>query len=722
MKVSIVDNSNNRYVLQLSNSEPRLDQVCDDILLLENYNYKLIVNDENLAENIELYIGDYNTSLEYNSQTGCFATDSGAHFSGCFDLVCISVVSETNGNEQIQYSKYIRVATTKQTSKQVETMLDEIENNIPNLLDVCFSKNHKRSGINNTNTSRSIWNTLALVDELIEIYEKNYRFFLDHGKTYVERIPVVVDARSMKELDQDSLRWIVSNPDNLEPTRTKTGIHIGGESYMPAKIKTFANKHTYDVYENRVILGFLFSVCSYIEKQIDDFNNELTELSVIPDSIIERIPNTHDLTGRCIYVYYKGIIDRFIERKEKLIELLNKYEKLFDFDCSVLNTIPKLTNTFKKVYQYRVSYECIVKWFEYGDYNLNHIDYLFKLKTLTRIFEYYCLIKLQTAISMTGYSLKETDRVIYDSEDEDEQGINNLYRFSRNNYELTLLYEPKIWTNQLSNAISLYSTGYNFTKAIFNDYWTPDFVIKISSDKNEYYLILDSKYMSYKNVKKKAISELVLKYSAQIASMNKYHSDVVGVGALYPDYTDSITYFKKNRIGSSKESLPLFFALSVVGGAEGTEMLRNGLANVLSVISDLDFLPNPRYSKQNSSENNSSAYEDQTPISNHVAINDSVVQTIEVLDNKSASVLGRCKRCLYYGRSKCLLKGVITQAEQTCENYTSWNNSRFVSNDACKHYINGMKKGRMIIECRMSGRAACVGPEHCKYYQRKKER
>ena len=722
MRICIIDRSNNRHDLQLNESEPRLEQVYDDFLVLENYEYKIIVRDENQSESVEAYIGDYNLPLQYNRDNDCFETNLGLHFSGCFDLVYLSVVCEYNGNEQVLYSDYIRVATTKQTAKQVESMLDEIENNIPNLLDICFSKSQKRSGLNNSNSIRSIWNTLSLVDETISVYEKNYRFFLEHGKTYVERVPEIVDVRSMKEIDQDSLRWIICNPENLEPTRTKTGLSYRGDDYLPAKIKTLANKHTYDVYENRVIIGFLFSLCSYVENQIEGFRNELSELSLIPDQIAAQIPNTHELTSRCVFVYYKGVIDKYSERKEKLLELLHKYEHIMDCEYSVLSSVPKLTNTFKKVYQYRVSYECMVKWFEYGDYSLNHIDYLFKLKTLTRIFEYYCLLKLQTAISMTGYVLKETDRVIYDPENDEEIGINNYYRFSSGSYDLLLLYEPRIWTNRISNSINLYSTGYNFMKSKFNNYWTPDFVIKISSERSEYYLILDSKYMSLNNVKTYEMSKLVLKYSAQIASLNKHHSDVIGVGALYPDNKDSICFFKKNSISSNKESLPLYFALSVVGGTEGNEKLRNGLASALAVISDLDFSPNPKYREQNSEEKKPLSYEDHAPISNDVVNNDSVAQTIEVLDNKSASVLGRCKRCLYYGRSKCLLKGVITQAEQTCENYTSWNNSRFVSNDACKHYINGMKKGRMLIECRMSGRAACVGPEHCKYYQRKKER
>ena len=167
MKICISDLSGNRHELLLNNSEPRIDQIRDDFLLLENFEYKITLRDDNHSENLELFIGDYSVPLHYNSTSDCYETTSDKHFMGCFDLVSLSVVYEQNDNGFIDFSDYIRVATTKQTAKQVELMLDEIEASIPNSLDICFSKNHKRAGLNKNNNVRSMWNTLAIIDEII---------------------------------------------------------------------------------------------------------------------------------------------------------------------------------------------------------------------------------------------------------------------------------------------------------------------------------------------------------------------------------------------------------------------------------------------------------------------------------------------------------------------------------------------------------------------------
>ena len=75
---------------------------------------------------------------------------------------------------------------------------------------------------------------------------------------------------------------------------------------MPSKIKTYISKYSYNVYENRVILGFLKNVIDYLENQIIGFAKEIVEVENIPESIVAQLPNTHALTGKCVYVYYKA--------------------------------------------------------------------------------------------------------------------------------------------------------------------------------------------------------------------------------------------------------------------------------------------------------------------------------------------------------------------------------------------------------------------------------
>ena len=76
-------------------------------------------------------------------------------------------------------------------------MLGEIENNLPNFLEICFSCSRKKAGLIK-NDIRSIWNTLRMIDEIISVYEGNYGYFRNHKKSVIEQEVAIVDVKSMR--------------------------------------------------------------------------------------------------------------------------------------------------------------------------------------------------------------------------------------------------------------------------------------------------------------------------------------------------------------------------------------------------------------------------------------------------------------------------------------------------------------------------------------------
>lgn len=728
MKLCIIQPDGSSAETLFHNTQPSLDKINSELLLFENYLYKLIIRDNELIESVELFVGDYSVPLIYNMATGCYESDRELIFGGCFDLTYVSInIDEGNGEERVYYTDYLRVATTKQTAKQVEKMLGEIEQNLPNFLEVCFSRSRKQSGLIK-NDIRSIWNTLNIVDEIVNIYEGSYGYFCNHKKSSVDQVAAIVDVRAMKKIDQDSLIWIASNPDNLLCSDKEAVIKIQDQNYVPSKIKTYVSQYSYDVYENKVVLGFLKSVIIYLEKQIEGFNREILELENIPETIVLQLPNTHELTGRCIFIYYKGVVDKYRQRLEILQDLYFRYERALDCKPEVIFATPKLTNTFKQVYHYRLCFECMVKWFELGDYSFNHLNYLFKLKTLSRIFEYYCLIKLQAAIVHCGYAYTEGSRVLYDLEDDIEE-INNQYKFIGKGQEITLLYEPSIWANKMSEEINLYSTGYNFSKCKWNDRWTPDFVIKIKTNVKEYYYILDAKYSNAQNVKKRYIPELVLKYSTQIASKDKFFSDVIGVGALYPNDLDKMIFFKKNGVNSKKQSLPKYFSLTIVGDEQGNSALSDRIEGLLNVIDSLeeeirpanvehDFISNANESSDINDINVNDVTEDETK---------KEVQNAEISDDLTSVEINLVnvngKKCFYNARGMCLcLHSRCTINDEPCDRFINKSSKKLLlEEDTCRNFIRYLRKGKVDrVECAVSGLPGCVGTEECQFCLKKK--
>ncbi len=723
MKLCIVKPDNTIVEILMNECQPSIEMVNNELLFFENYRYKLIIRDSIGHENTKLFVGDDSVSLQYNTTTDCYETNKDLIFGGCFDLVCIGVyVDDEYGEKKAFFTDFLRIATTKQTMKRVEQMLNEIERNLPNFLEVCFSKNKKRSGLIKKDI-RSIRNTLKIVDEIINIYERNYGYFNNYKKASVEPVATIVDAHSMRTINQESLRWIVCNPENLVLSDKNTGILVKDKNYIPSKVKTYTTQYFYDVYENRVVLGFLKNVIDYLDSQISGFNKEIIRLENIPDRILAQLPKTHELTGRCVYIYYSRVIEKFSGRRDALQEIFYKYERMLE--CSLLDIygMPNLTNTFKQVYHYRLCYECMIKWFEAEDYTFEHLNHLFKLKSLPRIFEYFCLIKIQNAITQCGYVLQKSNRIIYDEDDTEE--INNQYIYNGIDYELTLLYEPTIWADKVNDGINLYSTGYNFSKGIWNIKWTPDFVIKVSCNDRDYYYILDAKYSNMINIQINYIPELVLKYSTQIASKDKYFSDVIGVGAIYPDDEDKMYFFKKNAVNSIKPSLPEYFSMAIIAENEGDIVLKERLKGLLKIVDDIELgkkgmnvypTVHEEFHIDDTIQN-----DEVTEVLNAKKIEDNIVQ--EQKSHTMAAVNG--KKCFYYGKNLCLYKKTRCDVKgQYCEYYTLKNSKELLKEEnTCRNFIRYTKRGRVTrVECSVSGLPGCVGTENCKFCMKKNKR
>ena len=136
MKLCIVKPDGTVAEILLRDRQPSFEAFNNEQLFFENYQYKFILREIEEYENVEIFVGDYSVPIHYKASTDWYETDQDLVFGGCFDLAYISVwVSEKEGKEERFYTDFLRIATTKQTTRQVEQMLDEIEKNIVNLFD-----------------------------------------------------------------------------------------------------------------------------------------------------------------------------------------------------------------------------------------------------------------------------------------------------------------------------------------------------------------------------------------------------------------------------------------------------------------------------------------------------------------------------------------------------------------------------------------------------------
>lgn len=577
-----------KIVVSLFNDLPSYDKMDKDALIFENKAYCLSCNDLGDVLNVEMSIGDYVLPNLQSRDIDCYQTTMDIHFSGCFDLCYITItVTEIDGKEYQKYTPYICVATTKETSDRIFEMLHEIEDNMPEFLDICFSKSMLRSDVVRSKRM-SIWNMISLLIMIEKVFTQNLSMFRNAAKSCVEIIDRVEDINKAQKLTHESLKWITQSPNALSRTYVKNGIMLHGKRYMLDKVKTEVKKTSYNVYENLIITGFLKGIVELLAAKRLEIREKIELMSLVPENVLCKIPNNYDLTHRCVAVFYKGILSKLDDHHSSIKNLYHTYHRVLNCEDCLVFVKPPMTNTFKQIKFYRQCYIAIAKWFDSGDYNLNNMDYVFKLKTLSRIYEYYCLLKLQRAIQDNGYTLNMSYKCLYmdkEEADQNELQINNIYSYSNNVVKLRLFYEPYIKDTNNMEEIELYSTGYNFNKGTcVSSYWTPDFLFEIDNGSRKYYYIFDAKFSTLINIKVKYLKDLLLKYQCAMASTKGSDLTLIGICALFPSVESRIYNFKKNS-NTIPKPIPLVNACSTDSRQGDRETLKKYIEDIILLVS-----------------------------------------------------------------------------------------------------------------------------------------
>lgn len=203
---------------------------------------------------------------------------------------------------------------------------------------------------------------------------------------------------------------------------------------------------------------------------------------------------------------------------DTLQNLYTQYETLFDVQTSMLTTLPRKTSTFCEIKPYAQVFKIIVHWFQYGEYSLEKERLILQVKTLDKLFEYYCLLQLLKLLADNGYHKADIQepafKYLYTSADghyQNEQDVANTYVLSRNHITATLYYQPVISAFNFENGLTLYRTTSK------KGYYTPDFVLKFSfSEHDEEYIIFDAKFASRDTIKNFRLPEVIRKYSCEL--------------------------------------------------------------------------------------------------------------------------------------------------------------------------------------------------------------
>jgi len=380
------------------------------------------------------------------------------------------------------------------------------------------------------NVNMTIESKFRFLDEAIEIYEQFFPYFQNSPKTRLITGETVGKFHKLDSFFPKTIQYIVSHPEELYEVDFDTGITYGKRHFQPENTLISSTSYTKNVYENRVITSFIPTIIADLEQSKEDIKNT----SDIDDvyrygQYFESKKYIYRFRNRSSNEYLRKI-DDYIERFQMLWYM---YRKIFDADDIYMDYLPEYTDTFRLVTPYRAVYNVIYNWFQYGGHNSAKSQLLLSFVSTSKIYEYYCLIKLIVTIreDMNCVLVEEkTNRFEYnDTKYYLNTYCNNTFVFrSSDGSEITLYFQPVIYGKidyARPNDIMLYRNRLtSIISGNTGNTYTPDYLIKISRNGASKYIIIDAKFSSMKKVENDRLMELIYKYLFSISTLEEQDS------------------------------------------------------------------------------------------------------------------------------------------------------------------------------------------------------
>ena len=425
-------------------------------------------------------------------------------FLECFGVVKVEVI--VDGVSYV--TSNIRVIM-KETSinASIINMINYIYNNCDNYLYEEHKYSKAESGVM-PDANISIDAKLSLLNEIYEVYVKGYNILKHSMQTKLINKNKVGDFNELQNIRPDTIYYIVNHPEELEPINYNSGISINKQYYQPRKTLVQSVAYSDNIYENQVIVGFLKTVIRDLEE---------IRFSIEARKARNTSPyrsNGYIDSAYYIYTWNVRVLNNYLESIDESLEKIKKvfleYKKIFDVSDLFVVSSPRYTNIFRRIMPYNIIFEKILKWFNCGKSDLLKSDLLLSFVSVSKIYEYFCLLKINRSFEKCGYNFVHGFPFKYkETRYYRNTTYNNTFKFSKDNIQATVYYQPIIYgkmERERPNGIGLFRNTTVSIKeptilamldeyeAQCGNYYTPDYLVKISTNNITNYYIFDAKH------------------------------------------------------------------------------------------------------------------------------------------------------------------------------------------------------------------------------------
>lgn len=524
----------------------------------EDIKYKIEIDEDINNKNVDLYVNGEYIDVFIDGRYLIPSSEKAFLFLNIYGFAQISLRVADDKSVSWYYTELLSVLVKpSRKNKSISSMMKYIYEN----QDDCLYRDVSISSLGNDETSHDFWSQLILLEEIANTYEDNYGYFMANSRYKLEKVERLDRIEKLQYCDGKTIQYIVQHPEHLK--RNAIGINYGTQIYLPSKTLMVQNVISYDIYENKVVIGFLQRMVNDIRELKKSWLN-ITE----GFNISENSEDGYLVSAFLIFKNAEEQVDEFKNKldvlEDKFYRLFLAYENILDIEpISFLNDI-RPTSVFLNVQQYNRIYYCILRWINRKSYRFEKEKIMMNFFNAPEVFEMYNLVKLISEIKNVGYELIESKHVEYPLKQEWKyvsKECNNTFVFNQEEKIITLYYEPIIYDKDYSslNGIDLYrnntiSMSMETEEEYYGHYYVPDFIIKYSVGGRNEYIIGDAKYSHYTKVKSKEIPKLAYKYLTSISTIN----DTSRIKGLYVFY----------GITDNHEESESFYNISIPGAKE----------------------------------------------------------------------------------------------------------------------------------------------------------
>lgn len=592
---------NNIINLALSAEMPDLStfESNDCPIVYENLQYKIqfefdCIDSKNIREINAFVNGDkIGYFIKDNSHPGWFGTleyitKSSRPFLLHYDLIIleIDIVFEDSTNDTLYSNFLLCVSKNKKENTNIQKILESLNQYFNSAIgDWIFQYNESHSGYSLTagglryNNYKSLSSYVQLLNQIIQCYNVNYPYFRSSATHKIQKTTKIVPCETVKTISNENFEWLMQNSDKFSEVKQSIGINYNGKNYLPYKIQSAVNIRNYNIYENQIVVNFLFTVINTAQQILSSFSQSIDNEQTFLNNLYERIGNDYWAPIITIKSYQIAFCRKMEEKLYSAIESLHriysKYVVIFEIKACPLVKLPKKTKPFQELLPYIQVFENIMKWFKFGDYTLIKENFLLQIKTIDKLFEYYCLFQLLEMFASHGYTPATQINFKYKTDNVYSQDyeIPNTFILNKHDTSTTIYYQPVIHGNIFENDLYLYRT----TKYGASSYYTPDFVVKFENVTGaQEYIILDAKFASRKNILNHYLSTTLLKYACEIESAPSPHNTKM-IWILQGRVDDLDTTYERNNseLAQTYHPLPSYGVISINTHTDNSQSLWN---------------------------------------------------------------------------------------------------------------------------------------------------